>query len=204
MAPGRDRLHPRRRRFGHDRIACQSPSAASVRLCTPPRPLRGDAQCPVRFGSPWSSSVRTDSDWAVNYSLSSLFCGLSRKGYCAVGTNLYTVQYLLCTWRQVLVVTPWGATKEARRKMDSACDDQFALGVAERFESFLENFTSRGSTDGATTEDETLHDYLEQAVWVCGCVGVCWRGGGVCASRSLRNKATARKCIRGRCAVNNE
>ena len=74
--------------------------------------------------------------------------------------------------------------------MDSAaCDDQFALGVAERFESFLENFTSHGSIDGATTDDETLHDYLEQAVCVCAvCV---LAGGGFCASLSLRTTATA-------------
>ena len=75
--------------------------------------------------------------------------------------------------------------------MDSARDDQFALGVAERFESFLENFTSRGSTDGATTDDETLHDYLEQAVCVCVYVRVCVLAGGVCASLSLRTTATA-------------
>ena len=74
--------------------------------------------------------------------------------------------------------------------MDSARDDQFALGVAERFESFLENFTSRGSTDGATTDDETLHDYLEQAVCVCVCACVL-AGGGVCASLSLCTTATA-------------
>ena len=52
--------------------------------------------------------------------------------------------------------------------MDFTCDDQFALSVAERFESFLENFASQSSTDGATTDDEAFHDYLEQA-WGGGC-----------------------------------
>ena len=45
--------------------------------------------------------------------------------------------------------------------MDS-CDDQFAVGVAERFESFLENFNSHAATDGTTTDDDALPDYMEQ------------------------------------------
>ena len=87
--------------------------------------------------------------------------------------------------------------------MDFTCDDQFALSVAERFESFLENFASQSSTDGPTTDDEAFHDYLEQAVCVCA---VCVLAGGVlCITVSAHHShSCAHKCIRFRCAVANE